>query len=175
MPVLDEQQDIHLQSGFFIDNWEIIEFSRLVDTKDEIGDIPLNEATYLLWATGPPDDSLKEGGYSDFHQHNSRRGAAEVDFSKGFADHIDDVMKEEAHGTMMMFSFGMFAVLAAVCARYMKVPFGKHWLKIHVALVFGAAVLALLGSFFLFIIIIDCSCSFSFLVLFFSFLKLIDH
>jgi hypothetical protein len=133
MPHLDEQQDAELLSGYYVNEWSVIEFQRQVDTHDIEHDLRLNEVSYLLWAVGSTNSQIDDDGYGDFTIHQLR-GIIRVHFPTGKATHIEDISREEAHASLMLYAWGFFAVISIFCVRYMKEPLGSWWFVIHATL-----------------------------------------
>ncbi len=133
MPVVDPQQDALLIQGTIRDQWTVLEFRRLIVTTDKLHDHPLDQVKYLLWAVGPPGSEIADEGNGDFPYH-SKRGVVAVHFPSGHSLHIDDLPKEEAHASLMLYAWGLFAVIAIFCSRYMKDSLGSWWFIIHATL-----------------------------------------
>jgi len=81
MPVLDIQQDVEKLDGFIHQGWSVLRFKRKVNTGDP-HDMPLDEASFLLWAVGKEGEFIGEHGYGAF-THHFRRGAVKVHFPSG--------------------------------------------------------------------------------------------
>ena len=125
MPVVDSSQDCLLLGGTFHKGWNIFAFRRMVDTGDH-NDIPLTEATRLLFAMGPDDATMiEDDGFGDFQQHVDTSEAA-YHFPTGTFQHVDDLTMEEAHGSLMLYAWGFFSVISIFCSRYMKDPLGMY-------------------------------------------------
>jgi hypothetical protein len=142
MPVLDTQQDIVLLQGYYEKRWTVMEFRRAVDTQDAENDVRLDKAAFVLWAVGPPGSVIEEEGFGDFFKHE-RRGFVKVHFPTGMAVHVEDLSREEAHASLMMYAWGFFAVVAIFTSRYMKEPFGSWWFAVHASLAAMVAVLTI--------------------------------
>ena len=70
MPIVDAQEDVKLIGGYIYQGWLVMEFYRMVDTMDRAEDIRLDEATYLLWATGGDDTMINDWGMGSFPFHS---------------------------------------------------------------------------------------------------------
>ena len=133
MPFVDTQQDVTLIQGFYQTQWTILEFSRMIDTHDTAHDHPLDKVKYLLWAVGPPNSPIPDLGFGAFPYH-AKRGLVSVHFPSGHAVHLEDLPKEEAHASLMLYAWGFFAVVAVFCSRYMKDALGSWWFAVHTSL-----------------------------------------
>jgi hypothetical protein len=144
MPAVDNQQDVELVQGAYDNSWTLLEFRRAVDTHDTEHDLRLDEVSYLLWAVGFEGDEVTDDGIGDFKIHE-RRGIAVVHFPTGKAIHIEDLSREEAHASLMLYAWGLFAVISIFCSRYMKDPLGSWWFVVHATLAIMIFLLTISG------------------------------